>query len=116
VKDTIELIKTLDTRMVNSNTNLADQVNKVVARIKDIEQNVVLTLKSMSSAGDEGNFSAHEETILRIQEQYISMNKQLLEFQSKIASQVEESLKLSNNTRQDYSDRMTELYREHSNL
>ena len=33
-----------------------------------------------------------------------------------MASQVEESLKLSNNTRQDYSGRMTELYREHSNL
>ena len=75
VKDTIELIKTLDRRMVNSNTNLADQINKVVAKIKDIEQNVVLTLKSMSSGGDDGNFSAQEETILRIQEQYISMNK-----------------------------------------
>lgn len=44
------------------------------------------------------------------------MNKQLLEFQSKMATQVEESLKLSNGTRQDYSDRMSDLYREHSNL
>lgn len=68
MKDTIQLIKALDTRMVNSITNLGEQVNRIVARVKDLETNIVTQLKSMGNGdGDVNiNFSAHEETILRI--------------------------------------------------
>jgi hypothetical protein len=57
MKDTVELIKTLDLRMVNSNSKQKDQINEIIKKIKETDQNVLRELSKIDKS--DGSFNVN---------------------------------------------------------
>ncbi len=55
MKDTVELIKALDLRMVNTNSKQKDQINEIIKKIKDTDQNVLRELSKIDKS--DGSFN-----------------------------------------------------------
>jgi hypothetical protein len=57
MKDTVELIKALDLRMVSSNAKQKDQINEIIKKIKDTDQNVLRELSKIDKS--DGSFNVN---------------------------------------------------------
>jgi len=57
MKDTVELIKALDLRMVNSNSKQKDQINEIIKKIKETDQNVLRELSKIDKS--DGSFNVN---------------------------------------------------------
>lgn len=55
MKDTVELIKALDLRMVNTHSKQKDQINEIIKKIKDTDQNVLRELSKIDKS--DGSFN-----------------------------------------------------------
>ena len=62
------------------------------------------------------DFSAHEETIRKLEEEIEGVQKELFLFKERTDQQVQESLQLTTQTRSDYILRMKELYDENNRM
>ena len=62
------------------------------------------------------DFSAHEETIRKLEEEIEGVQKELFLFKERTDKQVQESLQLTKQTRSDYILRMKELYDENNRM
>jgi methyl coenzyme M reductase gamma subunit len=60
------------------------------------------------------DFSAHEETIKRLEDELEGIQKELFLYKDRTDKQVQESLQLTKQTRSDYILRMKELYDENN--
>lgn len=57
MKDTVELIKALDLRMINSNSKQKDQINEIIKKIKETDQNVLRELSKIDKS--DGSFNVN---------------------------------------------------------
>ena len=55
MKDTVELIKALDLRMINTHSKQKDQINEIIKKIKDTDQNVLRELSKIDKS--DGSFN-----------------------------------------------------------
>jgi len=62
------------------------------------------------------DFSAHEETIKKLEDEIEALQKDLFLFKDRTERQVAESLSLTKSTRNDYVVRMKEVYDENNKL
>lgn len=69
MKDSVGLIKALDGRFVDKTTEMDQDIEEILKKIRNIEQDV---LKKMADLGKEDNFTlsfnAHEETIQKLED------------------------------------------------
>lgn len=86
MKDTVELIKALDLRMVNSNQKQKEQINEIIKKIRDIEQNVIKELSKIdkSDGSFNVNFQIFEDTIKNLEDQVIGVEKEFLILKNRI--------------------------------
>lgn len=70
VKDSVSLIKTLDARFIQKTQAIDADVDDLLKKIRNIEQEVIKKLTSMGGGDDNFtfNFNAHEETIAKMED------------------------------------------------
>ena len=87
-------------------------------KIRNIEREVVEKLNDLT--GNEGNFSfnfnAHEETIDQLQGTMEAIEKDFISYKERMTNDCSNAVDLCKRTREDYVQRMKEIYDDHNNM
>jgi len=113
MKDSIDVIKALDSRLQKSSNQQRVFENEFQKKVREIEVKVLEQLKNVESGGTFNiDFKAFEDSVQALQDQVIEVEKEFLAFRERISSQSKNALDLSSQVRDDYNQRVMELRNE----
>ncbi len=114
LRDQIDLIQALNSKLALQEEALKETKGTFLAKLTTLEREVIA--KAFEGGPAKFDFSAHEETIRKLEDELEALQKELLLSRERTDKQVAESLQLTKQTRSDYILRMKELYDENNRM
>lgn len=115
LRDQIDLISALNNKIAYSEDALKDTKNYFYQKVTAIEKDII-----NKAFGDSHNikfdFIAHEETIKKFEDEIEALQKDLILYKDKSDRQIQESINLTKQTRNDYIIRLKEMYEENNRM
>jgi hypothetical protein len=115
LRDQIDLIQALNSKLALQEEAIKETKHSFITKLTTLEKEVIERAFGEQSAA-KFDFSAHEETIRKLEEEIEGVQKELFLFKERTDKQVQESLQLTKQTRSDYILRMKELYDENNRM
>ncbi len=116
LRDQIDLIQALNSKLALQEEAIKETKNGFLAKLATLEKEVIEKAFGDGGPVSKFDFTAHEETIKKLEEETEALQKELFLFKERTDKQVQESLQLTKQTRSDYILRMKELYDENNRM
>eukprot|EP00347_Sterkiella_histriomuscorum_P015644 403356242 len=115
LRDQIDLIQALNNKLALSEETMKETKNYFYGKLTTIEKEIIQ--KAFGEAANiKYDFSAHEETIKKLEDEIEALQKDFFLFKDRTEKQVQEGLSLTKQTRNDYIMRMKEMYDENNRM